>query len=425
MAHHDSSKEWDRLPACQTGKMPVLQMAGGSMERRGFLAAAGAGALAFSLGAARTARSDEKPQIELGLIGCGGRGNWIANLFQKHGGFKFVAGADYFEDKVKGFGDKFGVDAARRYSGLGGYKKLLESKLDAVVVESPPYYHPEHAAAGVEAGKHVYVAKPMAVDVPGCLSIADSGKKATAKKQVFLIDFQTRASALYQEAIKRVHNGDIGKVVNGEAVYYAGAPFADATYDTNNGEERLRHWGIDKVLSGDVITEQNIHALDVASWIIDEAPLRAYGSCGRKARGGSGSINDHFAVIFWYPNDVLLSFASKQYGQGYDDIGCRMFGKRGTIDTHYGGAISIRGEVPYKGGAAGNTFTDGVVTNIATFHDSIANGKFDNPTVAPSVRSNLTTILGRTACYKGTVVTWDEMMKANEKLEFDTKGMKA
>lgn len=182
---------------------------------------------------------------------------------------------------------------------------------------------------------------------------------------------------------------------------------------------------MDKLLSGDIITEQNIHTLDVASWIIDEAPLSAVGVYGRKARTGSGNVNDHFAVVYRFPNDVVLMFASKQYGQGQDDIGCWMFGTKGTIDTHYFGNVCIRGAVPYKGGGVGNLFTDGVVANIATFHDSISTGKFDNPTVAPSVRSNLTTILGRTACYKGTLLTWDEMMKANEKLEFDTKGMKA
>ncbi|MGD0092498.1 MAG: Gfo/Idh/MocA family oxidoreductase [Planctomycetota bacterium] len=411
MAHTESS-------AGQRGKPEACP------TRRGFLAAAGAGALALSLGTARTARADDKPQIEVGLIGCGGRGHWISDLFKKNGGFKFVACADYFEDKVKGFGDKFAIDAARRHSGLNGYKKLLESKLDGVVIESPPFYHPEHAAAAVEAGKHVYVAKPIAVDVPGCLLHAESGKKATEKKLVYLVDFQTRANALYQEAIKRVHNGDIGKIVSGEAVYYTGITWGNPTYDNTNAEQRLRNWGVDKLLSGDIITEQNIHALDVASWIIDEAPLSAVGAYGRKGRSGSGNVNDHFAVIYRFPNDVVLMFASKQYGDGYDDIGCRIFGQRGMIDTHYGGEVCIRGQVPFKGGSSGNIFSNGVIANIATYHDSISNAKYDNPTVAPSVRSNLTTILGRTACYKGAPLTWDEMMKANEKLEFDTKGMK-
>ena len=398
----------------------------GRMDRRGFLAAAGAAAVGLAIVRPKSVRGAEaNSRIEIGLIGCGGRGNWIADLFKNHGGYQFVAGADYFADRVKGFGDKFGIPADRRYTGLSGARKLCESKLDAVVIESPPYFHPEQAMAGVEAGRHVYVAKPIAVDVPGCLTIGEAGKKATAKKLVFLADFQTRADPIYREAVKRVHNGDIGRLVNGETVYYCGDTWGNPTYDTKNAEACLRAWGVDKVLSGDIITEQNIHALDVASWIIDEAPLRAVGSCGRKARSGSGNVNDHFAVVYWFPNDVLLSFASKQYGQGWDDIGVRMFGPRGTIDTHYFGSVSIKGEVPYAGGAMKNLYTDGAVANIAEFHKSITTGKVDNPTAAPSVRSNLTTILGRTAAYRGKEVTWDEMMKAGEKLEADLKGLKA
>jgi predicted dehydrogenase len=398
----------------------------GRMDRRQFLAAAGGAAAAFAIVGPRSVRGAEaNSKIELGLIGCGGRGHWIADLFNKHGGYQWVAGADYFEDKTKGFADKFGVAADRRYTGLSCHRKLCETKLDAVVVESPPYFHPEHAAAGAEAGKHVYVAKPIASDVAGCLTIGEAGKKATEKKRVFLVDFQTRANPLYREAVKRVHNGDIGRLVSGEAVYYCGETWGNPTYDNTNAEACLRHWGVDKVLSGDVITEQNIHAIDVAAWIVDANPLRAVGTCGRKARSGSGNVNDHFAVVYWFPNDVIVNFSSKQYGQGYDDIGVRMFGPRGTIDTHYFGSVSIRGEAPYPGGGVGNLFTDGVVANIAEFHKAINEGRCDNTTVAPSVRSNLTTVLGRMACYAKKEVTWDEMMKSGDKFEPNLKGLKA
>ena len=397
-----------------------------SLNRREFLAAAGATAAAFTLVRPRAVRgSQASAKIALGLIGCGGRGTWIADLFKNHGGYEWVAAADYFEDRVNVFGEKFGIDAARRYTGLSGYRKLIDSKLDAVVIESPPYFHPEQAAAGIAGGRHVYLAKPIAVDVPGCTTIAEAGRQATAKKLVFLADFQTRADATYREAVKRVHNGDIGRIVSAEAVYYCGVTWGDATLDPADAEARLRAWGVDRALSGDVITEQNIHALDVATWILDAAPLRAVGSCGRKARGGSGNCNDHFAVVYGFPNDVLLSFASKQYGQGYDDIGCRVFGPRGTIDTHYFGTVNIRGETPYAGGKMDNLYTDGVVANIKEFHDCITTGRHENLTVAPSVRSNLTTLLGRMAAYTGRAVTWDEMMKANEKLAADLKGLKA
>jgi predicted dehydrogenase len=305
---------------------------------------------------------------------------------------------------------------------------MLEQKLDAVAIESPPYFHPEQAAAAIDAGKHVYLAKPIAVDVPGCRLVEESGKKATAKKLCFLADFQTRAHPAYQEAVKRVHNGDIGRLVNGEATYQCSLMFKtmDAEYQKNaaNPEARLRAWAVDRVLSGDVITEQNIHALDVASWILGAAPLRAYGTGGR-AREFYGNCWDHFAVIFYYPKDFLLSFCSKQVGAGWDDICCRVYGTQGTIDTHYFGEVSVVCDEPFKGGRMANLYTDGTVNNIAAFYNSITKGDYSNPTVAPSVRSNLTTILGRMAAYQKAEVTWEQMLKANEKFTFDTKGLKA
>ena len=179
---------------------------------------------------------------------------------------------------------------------------------------------------------------------------------------------------------------------------------------------RLRAWGLDRALSGDVITEQNIHALDVATWVLDAAPLHAVGTGGRKART-AGTCWDHFSVTFTFPADVVVTFASKQLGDGWDDICCRIYGTEGTLDSHYFGEVSIRGKLPYRGGKIPNLYTDGAVANIATFHDSITRGDFSNPTVAPSVRSNLTTILGRTAAWRHGKVTWDEMMGANEALE--------
>jgi predicted dehydrogenase len=398
-----------------------------TLSRRQFLAGAGAAAASFAvLRPALVGGAEAK--VNLGLIGCGGRGRWIADLFQKHGGYNLVAAFDYFQDRVDLVGEKFQLPAAQRYTGLLGYRRMLEQKLDAVAIESPPYFHPEQAAAAIDAGKHVYLAKPIAVDVPGCRLVEESGKKATAKKLCFLADFQTRAHPAYQEAVKRVHNGDIGRLVNGEATYQCSLMFKtmDAEYQKNaaNPEARLRAWAVDRVLSGDVITEQNIHALDVASWILGAAPLRAYGTGGR-AREFYGNCWDHFAVIFYYPKDFLLSFCSKQVGAGWDDICCRVYGTEGTIDTHYFGEVSVVCDEPFKGGRMANLYTDGTVNNIAAFYNSITKGDYSNPTVAPSVRSNLTTILGRMAAYQKAEVTWEQMLKANEKFTFDTKGLKA
>ena len=161
-------------------------------NRRTFMSGAVAGAV-IALEPSVVFGTQANSKIELGLIGCGGRGNWIAKLFNDTGKYRFVSCADYFEDKARACASKLQIAPERCHSGLSGYRSLLQGKLDAVVIESPPYFHPEQAAAAVDAGKHVFLAKPVAIDVPGCRSIGDSGKKATLQKQVFLVDFQTRA----------------------------------------------------------------------------------------------------------------------------------------------------------------------------------------------------------------------------------------
>jgi myo-inositol 2-dehydrogenase / D-chiro-inositol 1-dehydrogenase len=401
-----------------------------TLTRRRFLATAGASALSLAVVPPELTRGDESDaKINFGLIGCGGRGTWIADLFLKNGHYNLVAVADYFPDKAEAAGEKFQVDKARRFTGLSAYQRLLEEKLDAVVIISPPYFHPEQATAALEAGKHVYCAKPIAVDVPGCQAMAANGPKATEKKLVFMVDFQTRAHPSYQEAVRVVHAGGIGKIISGEAAYQTGDVWSgmDALIrdHPNDDEVRLRGWGADRTLSGDIITEQNIHALDVASWILDAAPLRAYGEGGRTRAPLPNGVWDNYSVIFDFPDDVRLTFSSKQTGKGWDDILCRVYGQAGVIDTHYSGVVKVLCDDAYNGGTMTNLYTDGVVINIAAFHKAVTSGDFSNPTVAPSVRSNLTTILGRTAAYRRAEVTWDEMIKANEKWETDLKGLKA
>ncbi|MGZ4973469.1 MAG: Gfo/Idh/MocA family protein [Limisphaerales bacterium] len=401
-----------------------------AIDRRQFLAGAGA-ALSFTiLQPNLIAGTEANRKINLGFIGSGNRSTWISGLFAKHGGYNFYALADYFPEQVDKLGAKLNVPASRQFSGLDGFRRMLELKeLDAVVVQSPPYFHPEHAAAAVDAGKHVFVAKPISVDVPGCLSIGESGRKATDNKVVFLVDFQTRSNAAYQEVVKRVQAGAIGNVVSAESTYHCGSTWGrmDAYLrgKPNDPEARLRGWGLDKTLSGDIITEQNIHVLDVAAWFLNAAPLRAYGTGGAK-RNFVGDCWDHFAVIFYFPDDVVVSFNSKQLGMGHDDLLCRMYGTSGTVETHYSGKITLRNEggENFDGDTKG-LFAAGSEANIGTFYDNITKGVYSNPSVAPSVRTNLITILGRTAAYRKREVTWEEMMSANEKWSFDLKGLKS
>lgn len=408
-----------------------------NMSRRDFLATTTAASTLATLTAsaqqAAPAAAPAGPKIKLGLIGCGGRGVWIAKFFQEHGGYEVHAVADYFEDKVKGAGDKLGVDPSRRFATLSGYKKLLESGVDAVAIISPPFFHPEQAAAAVDAGKHVYLAKPIAVDVPGCLSIEASARKATEKKLAFLVDFQTRATEFYIEAIKRVHAGELGSIAFGEALYHGGWPFgghAEAMRkNPGDPETRMRAWGMDKVLSGDIITEQFIHSLDVMNWVMQKPPVSAVGACALKCHEKLGTCADNFTAYFRYPDNVGFTFTGMQFndeGSQPGGIKVRVFGSTGVLETDYGGNVMIRGPKMYRGGKCPGIYADGAKTNIATFHKSIAEQDWSNPTVAPSVQSNLVTILGRTAAYTGEVVTWEKMLAANERIDSDViRGLKA
>jgi len=386
------------------------------IPRRQFLAgaAATAGTVAFvKPGSVRGTQANSA--IEMGIIGSGGRGIWLGNLANKETQIRIVALQDPFEDRLAKGSERLGIDPSRCYKGLEAYKDLLASKLDAVAVESPPYFHPDQALAAVEAGKHVYLAKPVAVDVPGCRKILTAGEKAKGKLS-FYVDFQTRSTPFFMEAARRVHQGALGELVAGQVYYQAGRLKPQADPADHSDAARLRNWVFDIALSGDIIVEQNVHVLDVANWFLQSKPARAFGTGGRKARVDVGDCWDHFIVTYWYPQDIQISFSSGQYLRGFDDLCTRIFGSEGTVDAHYEGAVSIRGANPYEGGSTRGMYTTGAVANLKRFEESLRTGNLLN-NAAECTDSTLTGILGRKAAYEGRIVTWEEMLQ-------DDKGFK-
>jgi hypothetical protein len=163
------------------------------------------------------------------------------------------------------------------------------------------------------------------------------------------------------------------------------------------------------------------------SWIMNAKPVYAVGTGGHKVRVDKGSCYDHYALIYQYPENVGITFSSRQF-EGHDTqpegIRNRMFGSKGVLETKYGGQVIIRGENFYRGGETSNIYKVGAVNNIADFHRDVNAGAVDHPTVAPSVQSNLVTILGRMAAYEGRQVYWHQMMKDDEQLGANLKGLK-
>ncbi|MCL4216459.1 MAG: Gfo/Idh/MocA family oxidoreductase [Candidatus Hydrogenedentes bacterium] len=388
-----------------------------TFNRRRFLQTASASAAGMMIVSPQTAfGAAANSKLRLGIIGCGGRGIWIGRLFEEFTNTKVVAVADYFRDRVDMAGEQLDIAPDRRYVGLDGYKELLAGDdVDAVAVESPPYFHPIHTVAALEAGKHVFLAKPIAVDVPGCKAIMAAAKKAEGTLTT-LVDFQTRNNELFREAAQRIRDGAIGEPTLGQVFYYA----SRLSIRTEPGTEvaRLRNWMFDIALSGDIIVEQNIHVLDVANWFIDAHPISARGTGGRKVRVDVGDCWDHFVVTYKYPNDTLVDFSSAQFTTGFDDLCTRICGSLGTVDAHYGGIVQIhsKDQGTWIGGETKGIYQDGAVNNMKDFCAGIAAGQFTN-NADESARSTMTSILGRQAAYEQREVTWDEMVAANVALD--------
>ncbi len=358
----------------------------------------------------RTAHANST--MTIGVIGCGGRGNHDASNFRRVTNSKVIALADPYEDRLQSTQKRFEDDSPKTFQGFDAYKKVLDTNVDTVIITSPPYFHPEQFAAAMDAGKHVYLEKPVAVDTIGALNVREAGKKADGKFTA-MVGFQSRYKEDLQGAVERVHQGAIGRIICGQSYYHSGWLGPRHNEDMPEQEQRVRNWVFDIALSGDILVEQNIHVLDVCNWIMQSVPEKAYGTGGREVRTFFGDTWDHYTVTYWYPNDVELSFDSTQFLKlGWGDSGERINGSKGAIDALCGPA-RIRGENEwnYEGDDPNPE-----ESKVKHFYESVMSGEFINE-IPQGVDSTLTAILGRTASYRKEEYTWKQMMDEKEELE--------
>jgi myo-inositol 2-dehydrogenase/D-chiro-inositol 1-dehydrogenase len=408
-------------------------------SRRDFLAKTGLAAAALSMPHVAQAQDAASTKLRIGIIGCGGRSNNVGDMALKDGRFEIVALADYFQDAVDKQGEKFNVPANRRHTGLDCFKKLIAADgIDIIAVLSPPYFHPEQVEAAVEAGLHVWLAKPIAVDAPGVARIEAAARKATSKKRCFLVDFQTRALGHYNEAARRVAAGDLGKLGYGEIEGTCGA---FGLHTPHGGKEtKLKNWLQWRDLCGESIIEFSIHAIDMASLMIGRNPISATGYCGRTLiddmpEPTPGDVRDHWVATYDYGDGVKVGFRCKRFdGHGASNHGgiyVNLHGSHGSLTADYKGEVLIRGEKSFNGDRfmkekIRGIYNIGITNNWKTFHDNITKKNFAQETVAPSAQSHYLALLAREACYQqGKTVTWDQVIHDKTSRGFDTTGLKS
>ncbi|MBN2270534.1 MAG: Gfo/Idh/MocA family oxidoreductase, partial [Sedimentisphaerales bacterium] len=370
--------------------------------------------------------TEANSRIEVGCVGLGGRGRLIAGMLKDHAGYQITSVADYFPQVSASAGESYGVAEDRRFSGLLGYKRLIASKVDAVFLETPPCFFPEHAAAAVDVGCHVYMAKPVAVDVPGCQSIAESGRKATAKSRVFLVDFQVPTHPFNIETAKRCKDGLIGKIGLLSSIYCDEA-FADPP-KTATIESRLRGliWVNDIDIGGGMLVNAGIHAVDAALWLAGARPTSAMGSAAKIAPDSHGDTNDVYSITYQFADGLILNHRGEHVRNTHGfTCSCTAYGQDGYAEINYEGNAGIRGNKGgYKGGEITGLYNEGIQRNLDLFHKNITEGQYENPTAKSAVNSTLTTILGREAGKKNAKVMWDDLIAANQKIEPDLTELK-
>ena len=412
------------------------------LDRRKFIGAAAATTGLMFIKPELVRGTAASSAVRVGLLGCGGRGTEDATNLVDTGGASVVALADLFQDQLDAARANFdklqqakgysAIDAKQLFFGPNAFHEIAASKeVDAIVIATPPYFHPQHLEAAVAGGKHVYLEKPVAVDVPGVKKVIDIGKRAEGKVSLD-VGFQIRDCPPFVEMVRRIHAGALGKIVCGEAYYLTGYIDRPAWPNASPAERRLRNWLYDRALSGDIIVEQNIHVIDICNWILQSHPLKASATGSRLGRpANDGNCYGNYNGVFQYPDGVDVTFSSTQFAKGWWDVTERFFGTKGTSQSPYRGPLGIWGdeqwqwEAPKPKDAAasdqGFSATGKFTSNLEqadpekkkAFVASITSGNFHNQ-AAKGAESALSCMMARVAAYTGREVTWEELLKSTE-----------
>jgi len=359
--------------------------------------------------------------IRIGVVGCGGRGSGaVRDAVRASENVHITALGDLFPDRMASaragfartvaedprFAAAYKVTEDRCFTGFDAYKQVLATDCDLVILATPPGFRAEHISAAINAGKHVFTEKPVAVDVKSALAVIAAADMAKAKGLGIVAGTQRRHDPRYVETIRRIHDGQIGEVISGQVYWNQGGLWSNVRKpEWSDMEFQLRNWLYYAWASGDHIVEQHVHNIDVANWVMGGHPVRATAMGGRQTRTDPlyGHIFDHFAVEFEYANGRrVLSMCRQQDGTA-SKVAEAFQGTLGSSNAY----DTIEGRKPWK-----HATLAGMNPYVEEHRNLVASIRAGKPLNEGRqiVDSNLTAILGREAAYTGQSITWDELL---------------
>jgi myo-inositol 2-dehydrogenase / D-chiro-inositol 1-dehydrogenase len=389
----------------------------------------GGSVLASSLPVGASAYVKGDDTIKVAVIGCGGRGTGAAaQALSAEGNIQLVAMADAFRDNLDyRFGilakkfegtDKVKVPEKNKFTGFDAYKKAID-KADVVILATPPGFRPLHFEYAVNAGKHIFMEKPVATDANGIRKVLEMAKVAKQKKLNVVVGLQRRYQLNYLEAYKRIQDGAIGDIVSGQ-VYWNndGVWVRPREAGQTEMEYQMRNWYYFNWLCGDHILEQHIHNIDVANWMLGSFPVSAQGFGGREVRTGidHGEIFDHHAVEFTYAGGQVISSQCRHQPGCHNQVREQFQGTKGRLEIQGGGnkakLTDFSGGVIYD--HRGMDDRDPYQVEHDRLFASIQNGGEPINNAEYGAKSTMTAILGRNATYSGKVVSWDDALASTK-----------
>lgn len=360
--------------------------------------------------------------LKVGLVGCGGRGTGAAvQALTADKNTRLTAMGDIFPDHLQQsytaikeeMGDQVTVSDSHKFIGFDAYQKVIDSGVDVILLTTPPVFRPDHLEAAINAGIHAFCEKPVAVDPAGVQKVIDASRKAKQKNLSIQSGFCYRFDAVNMAAYDLIHDGAVGDIHFVSTKRFGGELWSHPRQPGwTDMEYQLRNWLYYDWLSGDFITEQAVHSLDLMAWALgDRVPIKAIGTGGRQKRVDPiyGNIYDHFAIEYEYEDGVKAIHMCRQQSGTKGSNTVDIYGSKGHAFVKPASEARISGSTNWQ--------FDGQRNNMYQhehdlFFAAIRNNKPVNDGISMA-HSSMLAILGRMVGYSGQEITWEQAMESN------------